>query len=256
MAGVVQFDVQKGETQKNLNIALGFLETLADQGVKLAVLPEMFPCSFDNENLKRHSQENGKILELLGRFAAQKQMAIAGTLPLMRDDRIYNTMVLIDVDGQIKGRYEKLHLFRLTDEHLYYTAGNQVVTVNTGFGRIGMMTCYDLRFPELARSLFLKQVQMILISAQWPEPRKEHWATLVRARAVENQVFMVCSNRTGKEDGLKFPGMSMVVDPMGKVLADAGGSDGCRKATIDLSQVESARTLIPCMTDRRQDIYG
>ncbi len=255
-AGVVQFDVKNGQNEANLNTALGYIGELAFQGVSLAVLPEMFTCSFDNENLKEHSKGSEKIIERLSFFAKDKQIAIVGTLPEIEKDRIYNTMVFIDVDGKIKGKYKKLHLFRLTGEHLYYSAGNKIVTVDSSFGRIGLMICYDLRFPELARALNLKGVQMIVVSAQWPESRKEHWKTLIKARAIENQLFMVCSDRTGIDDGLQFPGTSMIVDPMGNTLVESGSEDTCAFSDIDLALVENARTLIPCGTDRRDDVYG
>jgi predicted amidohydrolase len=118
------------------------------------------------------------------------------------------------------------------------------------------MTCYDLRFPELARKLSLRGVQMIIVSAQWPEARKEHWETLIKARAIENQLFMVCSNRTGMENDLQFPGMSMVVNPIGNILIQAKNKEACVYADIDLSLLKDTRALMPCMTDRRDDIYG
>ncbi|MCD4721954.1 MAG: carbon-nitrogen family hydrolase [Desulfobacula sp.] len=255
-AGVVQFDVKNGQNKANLNTILGYLEELASDNVSLAVLPEMFSCSFDNENLSEHSKVAKKIVERLSFFAKENQMAIVGTLPEKEKDQIYNTMVFIDVDGKIKGRYRKLHLFRLTQEHLYYTAGNKIVIIDSSFGRIGLMICYDLRFPELARSMFLKNAQMIIVSAQWPEPRKEHWRTLIKARSIENQIFMICSNRTGMDADLQFSGMSMILDPMGTILVEAGSDDGSAFAVIEMKRVENARTLIPCSTDRRHDIYG
>ena len=255
-AGVVQFDVECGRIEANLEKISGYLETLASEKVSLVVLPEMFSCSFDNENLKEHSKSTQKIIEKLSYFALDYRMAIAGTLPEQEEGLIFNTMVFIDTDGKIKGKYRKLHLFRLTGEHLYYTAGNKIVTVDSTLGRIGLMTCYDLRFPELARSLFLNGAQLIVISAQWPEHRKEHWEALVRARAIENQLFMVCSNRTGTEAGLAFPGLSMIADPMGKVIAHAGNTDSCAFAEINPDAVKDMRTLIPCITDRRVEVYG
>ena len=255
-AGAVQFDVKNGQNETNLKTALRHLEKLASDNVSLAVLPEMFSCSFDNENLDDHSKVSDKIIEKLSFFARENNMAIVGTLPESENDQIFNTMVFIDVDGKVKGRYRKLHLFRLTGEHLYYTSGNKIVTIDSSFGRIGLMTCYDLRFPELSRSMFLKNVQMIVVSAQWPEPRKDQWQTLIKARAIENQMFMICSNRTGMDADLQFPGMSMIVDPMGIVLAEAGSDDGSILAKIEMERVDNARALIPCSTDRRQDVYG
>ena len=255
-AGTVQFDVKSGQNETNLDTVLGHLAKLVSKKVTLAVLPEMFSCSFDNESLSKHSIFTQKILESLSLFAKKNQIAIAGSLPEKEKDQIYNTMVFIDVDGKIKARYRKLHLFRLTGEHLYYTAGNKIVTIDTSFGKLGLMICYDLRFPELARSLCLADAQMILVSAQWPESRKEHWKTLIKARSIENQLFMVCSNRTGMEGDLKFPGMSMIVDPMGNILTETGSSETISFADINPGLVKKARTLIPCSKDRRKDIYG
>ncbi len=253
---MVQFDVAFGRIEANLEKISGYLETLASENVSLAVLPEMFSCSFDNENLKEHSGSTPKIIETLSALALNYRMAIAGTLPELEEDRLFNTMVFIDADGKIKGKYKKLHLFRLTGEHLFYSGGSEIVTVDSTLGRIGLMTCYDLRFPELARSLFLKGAQLIVVSAQWPEPRKEHWETLIKARAVENQLFMVCSNRTGSEAGLLFPGMSMIADPMGRILTHAGSDESCAFEEIDPEVIQTIRTLIPCMTDRRPEVYG
>jgi predicted amidohydrolase len=255
-AGVVQFDVECGRIKVNLSKAFGYLEDLASERVSLAVLPEMFSCSFDNENLRAHSRSTPDIIERLSALALDHGMAIAGTLPEQDGDRIFNTMVFIDTDGKIKGKYRKMHLFGLTGEHRYYTAGNEAVTVDSSLGRIGLMTCYDLRFPELARTLFLKGAQVLVVSAQWPEPRQDHWETLIKARAIENQLFMVGSNRTGTEAGLIFPGMSMIADPMGKILAHAGGNPTAVFAEINPEAMQTIRTLIPCMTDRRAEVYG
>jgi len=255
-AGIVQFDVKAGQIEANLNTIFEHLEKLASDSVSLAVIPEMFSCSFDNENLKQHSKSTDKILEKLSLLAKVNQMAITGSLPEKENDQIYNSMVFIDRDGKIIFRYRKLHLFKLTNEHLYYSAGNDIAVLDSSFGRIGLMICYDLRFPELARILSLQGAKMIIVCAQWPEARKEHWETLIKARAIENQLFMICSNRTGIEDNLKFPGMSMVVDPLGNVLIMGKDKAESIFAEVDLKLVKHARVTMPCITDRRDDLYG
>jgi predicted amidohydrolase len=255
-AGVVQFDVKNGQIAANMDRVFENLEHLADQGVSLAVLPEMFSCGFDNTQLKDHACHTGSILERLSGFAEKHAMAIAGSLPEFEGGMVYNSLYFMDADGSVKGRYRKLHLFRLTDEHLFYGAGDKVVTIDTSFGRIGLMICYDLRFPELARHFFLAGAELVIVSAQWPKPRQHHWRHLVVARAIENQLFMVCANRTGIDETLVFSGMSMVVDPLGEILVDAGSIDQTAVAAIEMEQVTKARQLIPCMTDRRSDVYG
>jgi predicted amidohydrolase len=255
-AGVVQFDILKGRTEANMKVVLENLDRLASQGVRMAVLPEMFSCGFDNNRLKDHARQTGPILDRLSRFARAHGMAIAGSLPDLENGIVYNTLYFVDTDGSVRGCYRKLHLFRLTDEHLFCGAGDKVVTVDTSFGRVGLMICYDLRFPELARHFFLADAKLVIVSAQWPKPRQHHWRHLAVARAIENQLFMVCANRTGIDENLVFPGMSMVVDPWGEILAEAGETDQTAAAAIAMEQVTRARQLIPCFTDRRSDIYG
>ncbi|MCP4022682.1 MAG: carbon-nitrogen family hydrolase [Desulfobacteraceae bacterium] len=253
-SGVVQFDIKNGRIKENLKVIFSHLEQLAFQKVRLAVLPEMFSCGFDNEHLCSHAQKTPAIIEELSRFAKEHQMAIAGSLPVNEDTKIYNTMIFIDSDGSVKGTYKKIHLFKLTGEHLFYAAGDRYAVINTSFGRIGLMICYDLRFPELGRILFKKGARIILISAQWPEARKAHWQALSRARAIENQLFVICSNRTGTDGKLEFPGLSMIIDPMGNIIANAGSKEHNQTAQIDLDMIEKTRRQIPCLKDMRDDV--
>lgn len=256
IAGTIQFDVRRDHPSENMADVLAYLEALSEKNVQLAVLPEMFFCSFDNEQVAGHAEFFNPVIERLKRFAKKHKIAISGSLPERQNDSIFNTMVFVDRDGALKGKYRKLHLFRLTQEHLYYTPGNEVVVLDTSFGKVGLMICYDLRFPELARTLYLKGAQIILVSAQWPEARKDHWLKLIQARAIENQLYFICANRTGTESSLDFPGGSVIADPSGELLAKAGAKSGVAAATIDLEMIETARKTIPCMQDRRDDIYG
>ena len=253
---MIQFDVLTGRVEENLAIIFAYLEKMAEQGVQLAVLPEMFTCSFDNENLSRHAQTTHDVITRLSGFAKDKRMALAGSLPVADSAGIYNTMVVIDTDGSVAGDYQKIHLFKLTRENDYYTPGNRIDTVQTGLGPVGLMICYDIRFPELSRALYLKGARILLVSAQWPTPRVHHWQSLLKARAIENQLFVIASNRTGTDASLEFPGSSVIVDPFGDILADAGKEAGHATADIDLNRVETARNMIPCRKDRRSDIYG
>lgn len=254
-SAVVQFDVRKGQVETNMDTVFHYLDALASKNVQLAVLPEMFACSFDNDQLEVHARQTDTIIKKLSTFAGYNKMAVTGSLPRKKGRSVYNEMFFIDTDGQVKAGYKKLHLFRLTGEHHYYTPGGKICRIDTTLGRIGLMICYDLRFPELARSLFLDGAKMILVSAQWPAPRKEQWQLLLQARAIENQLFVIGTNRTGAEDDLMFPGKSLIVGPLGNILADAGADDGTAMAEIDLKQVKTFRRLIPCRSDRRPDVY-
>ena len=130
------------------------------------------------------------------------------------------------------------------------------MTADTALGRMGLMICYDLRFPELARTLALSGARILIVPAQWPKARAMHWQTLLRARAIENQVFIIGANRTGSDEDLSFPGLSAIIDPWGQVLAEAKDKDGIILAELDMNRVTQAREQIPVMTDRRNDIYG
>lgn len=256
-AGAVQFDIINGNVDANLDTAFTLLEGLAGTGTDLAVLPEMFSSGFENECIGLHALRTPEVLERMRNFAVEHSMALAGSLPEAAEDgRVFNTLYFIDRDGQVKGAYRKLHLFRLTMEHESFTPGDKIVAADTSFGKVGLMVCYDLRFPELARRLFLDGVRLFIVSAQWPSSRVMHWQALIRARAIENQSYMICCNRTGADADLEFPGCSTIVGPLGEVLAKAG-TDPCGiTADVDIAAAEQAAELIPIKSDRRKDIYG
>ncbi len=255
-AGIIQFDIINGDIDRNMAAAMTYLRELAAQGADLAVLPELFSCGFDNGNIQDHACRTNDTLEQLSEFAKTHTMAIVGTFPQAEAGQVFNTQYFIDRDGKIKGSYQKMHLFRPTLEHKFYTAGSSASVLDTSFGPVGLMICYDLRFPELARRLFLDGARILIVSAQWPSPRISHWQILARARAVENQAYCICANRTGNDDDLDYPGLSAIIDPMGQVLAEAGSDPGVLLADIDMDQVDRARNLIPIYTDRRKDVYG
>lgn len=256
-AGAVQFDVKDGDVQGNLSVALGHLGDLADQGACLGVCPEFFLTGFDNENMNRLMPAVKEGIQRLAEFARKRSMAVAGSMPEQKDGQIFNTLYLIDQDGEIRIRYRKMHLFPLTGEDLHYARGDEMATADTSLGRIGTMICYDLRFPELARRLFLDGAHLFVVSAQWPLTRVAHWQTLIRARAIENQAWFVCCNRTGTDiNGLVFPGSSMIVDPNGSVLVQGDDKPGIIIADIDMDLVDLVRQTIPVGQDRRGDVYG
>lgn len=256
-AGAVQFDVKNGDVPGNLSVALGYLGRLADQGARLGVCPEFFLTGFDNENMERLMPAVKEGLQRLAEFAGKRSMAVVGSVPEKENGKIFNTLYFIDRDGEIRARYRKLHLFPLTGEGLHYARGDEMVTAETSLGRIGAMICYDLRFPELARRLFLDGARLFVLSAQWPLARVAHWQALIRARAIENQAWFVCSNRAGTDpEGLVFPGSSMIVDPNGSVLALGDDQPGVVMADVDMDLVDRVRQTIPVGQDRREDLYG
>ncbi len=258
-AGIIQFDVALGDRQANLDQALFGIRKLAKQGVQLAVLPELWAHGFDNPNLTTHAETTASTLEVLAAEADTRNIIIAGSLAEhagSNTSKVYNTFYVIDRTGRVAGRYRKSHLFSITRETDFFAAGTEAVVCHTSVGRLGLMICYDLRFPELCRTLALLQADAVLICAQWPTARIHHWETLIRARAIENQVFIVAANRCGNDrEKIHYGGQSLIVSPFGETLAVAENEPVLLSATLDTDETERFRDAIPCLRERRPDIY-
>ena len=255
-AGYVQIAVNRGDIEKNLEAAMDGLQRLVDGGADLAVLPEMFSCGFDYPDLAAHARKTPEILSRLGELAAKNTILIAGSLPESVGHQVFNTAYLIDRTGAVAGAYRKVHLFAPIDEHLHFTPGNRAVPCETSLGKMGMMVCYDLRFPELCRTLALQGAGIILVSAQWPASRIFHWDILLRARAIENQVFIIAANRCGADGPLAFNGHSQIISPSGDVLKMAGDGFATEMTELDLSLIQVARNSFNCLADRVPDAYA
>jgi omega-amidase len=255
-AGIIQFDILLGNTDSNLETALKEIEAAAGQGAGLVLLPEMWSCGFDNSRLHEHAGDTFRIIEKLSQKAIQHRMIIAGSMPELSGGNIYNTMYVIDVDGSIAGAYRKVHLFSITGEDKFFSSGQKPVVCDTSIGPIGLMICYDLRFPELCRVLALKGAWAALVTAQWPFERISHWKTLLQARAVENQMFVVAANRSGSDPQLKYGGCSRVIAPFGNILAESDDNlPSTFIADIDHSEMKKYRDSIFYLNERVPAAY-
>ena len=172
-------------------------------------------------------------MEELLELSRELKLVIVGSMPEPHGDKVFNTAYVVD-NGRWPGIYRKLHLFSLLGEDKAFDSGDSWLLAETSIGKIGVIICYDLRFPELSRRLALEGAQVICVPAQWPKPRQEHWRTLLRARAIENQLFVVASNACGLIGKLDFFGMSMIIDPKGEVLAEAGEAECEIVAPLDM----------------------
>jgi len=281
-----QMDVRFGDPAANLETATRMTEAAKRRGSDLILFPELWSTAYDLTRASRHASSltSGLFTELSA-LARRTEMYILGsTLSFLdsprRDEeheggltarnskrtsrssslrglksRIGNTLTVFAPDGRLLADYSKIHLFRLMNEHQYLTAGDKPVTVDFPFGRAGLAICYDLRFPELFRGYALAGAEMVFLPAEWPQPRLIHWQTLVRARAIENQMFVFACNRVGRDTSNVFFGHSMAVDPWGEVLAEGGEGEELVTLTADPSKVGKARRKIPVLTDRRPEIY-
>jgi omega-amidase len=254
-AGIVQFDVQRGHVQANVDTMKRRILGLADKGAQLVLLPEMCSTGFVHSRLSTLARTTPEVIEELTALAKVKKLVMIGSFPEKKGDRIFNTAYVIDRDGSVLNGYRKVHLFSPTGEHRVFQGGGKAVVSQTSLGPIGLMICYDLRFPELCRALCLKGARLIAVPAQWPAARVQHWDVLLKARAIENQLFVMGANRCGRDPGLEYGGHSCIISPRGEVLAKAGRRAVSLMATMDFDVIEKTRNQIPCLHERVPEAY-
>jgi len=253
-ATAIQFNVKQGDVDANLAYVRLALKRAAASGANLAVLPEMWSSGFAYRTLNELARRTAGIVEELLELSRELKLVICGSMPEPHGSKVFNTVHLID-NGRLAGVYRKLHLFSLLGEDKAFDSGDSWLLAETSIGRIGVIICYDLRFPELSRRLAVEGAQVICVPAQWPKPRQEHWCTLLRARAIENQLFVVACNACGPIGKLDFFGMSMIIDPKGELLAEAGEDQREIVAVLDMQTMTEWRAQIPCFNDRRPELY-
>lgn len=246
-AGVVQLDIRFADVELNVAAACDGIDHLAGRGAEIILLPELWSSGFDNKNLLANAKKTPAILEKLTKKAEKYNMIIAGSLPELSGGKIYNTLYLINKNGDIAESYRKIHLFTPTGENDYFAPGNKEVVAKTSIGPVGLMTCYDLRFPELCRSLALQGAIIVLISAEWPLERIEHWDILLKARALENQLFIIAANICGQDPTIVYGGCSQIVSPQGKVLAKAERKACLLDFEINMNEITEFRNQIPSL---------
>ncbi len=255
IASIVQFNIALGDINFNLETAIAGLQRVAKQGAHLAVLPEMWSTGYDYRRLGQLAEETPRILLQLQTLSLELGLVIVGSLPEKVGTSLYNTSFVID-NGKQVGSYRKLHLFSSMGEDRFLAAGATSCVVPTSIGRLGLAICYDLRFPELFRKMALEGAEIICLPAEWPKPRQEHWRTLLRARAIENQLFVAAANCCGIQGKLDFFGMSLLISAWGEVLAEGGEENTELLATFCPEEMVKYRNQIPCFKDRRADVYS
>lgn len=220
----------------------------------LAMLPECWPTgyfSFDQYHEEAETLD-GPTISCLASLAKETKMFIhTGSLIEKKGDQFFNTSVLLDRQGNMVAVYRKIHLFGFgSKETQLLSPGRDVVVTETDLGKIGLATCYDLRFPELYRKMVDKGAEIFLVCAAWPFPRIENWVALNQVRALENQAYLISSNCCGTSHGKQLLGKSLVVDPWGTITAGAGHLEKVILTEIDLKEVETCRQVFPPLVDR------
>ncbi|MBU2537840.1 MAG: D-glycero-beta-D-manno-heptose 1-phosphate adenylyltransferase [Proteobacteria bacterium] len=235
-AGFVQFDVQQGEPAANLAAVRKALARLAPEGPGIIVLPELWSCGFAYDRLQHFALQTVEVLDEMQRLAGQYSILLAGSLPeevlTEVDSVIYNTLYIVGPGG-VAGSIRKQQLFAPMAENQHFSAGNNPQPMDTELGTVAGMVCYDLRFPDLAKTQVAQGAELLVVSAQWPAVRREHWRTLAQARAIENQIFVVGCNRCGITGKTEFGGHSLIIGPDGTIMAEGGSEPSEAWVAID-----------------------
>ncbi|MWV42031.1 carbon-nitrogen family hydrolase [Paenibacillus sp. HJL G12] len=256
---LIQADIEIGSPIANKKHLEELMEkaVLRDSKPDLLVLPEMWNTGYALEQIQDIADPEGRDSKAWLSAFAQKHgvMIVGGSVAVQQNGQIYNTMYAFDQNGQQIGEYSKLHLFRLMDEEKHLTAGTELVSFDLGGFQAGASICYDIRFPELARSLALGGAKMLIVPAEWPHPRLHHWRTLLMARAIENQMYVIACNRVGSSRGTDFFGHSLIIDPWGEIIAEGSESEEIVTGLISPGLVDEVRGRIPVFADRRPELY-
>jgi predicted amidohydrolase len=248
----IQLAVANGGKAINLERAVDLVRTV--EGADLYVLPELWNIGFLNfdQYLSEAEDKNGPTLGALRNLARETNAYLhTGSFVERDQDLFYNSSYLLSPEGEILANYHKVHLFGFeSKEPQILTPGDSLSVADTPFGKVGMATCYDLRFPEMFRKMVDLGAELFLVCSAWPYPRLEHWLMLNRVRALENQSFLVSANSVGRSRGGTYVGHSMIVDPWGVIMASGGDQEMVLTAKIDLEEAAKARARFPALADR------
>lgn len=257
---IYQMDIVPGDPEANrANVKEWINETVSKQEVDVVVLPEMWTTGYTLAELPELAdQDTEPSLSFLQDLAKQYQIhIIGGSVANKRDGVVYNTAIVVNRDGEKVHVYDKIHLVPMLDEPKYLGGGMEKARIFELDGvKMGVIICYDLRFPEVARMLAVEGAEIIYVVAQWPSARKEHWKALQLARAIENQCYIVSCNRIGTYNNVNFCGLSSVIDPWGEVnyIASQDNQETIIEE-IHLHKVSESRKKVPVFESRVPKLY-
>lgn len=250
-----QFDIKWEKKPENFKRVRSLLERSKILPGSLVVLPEMFATGFSMNARRIAESETGPTARLLSRLAKEKQAYVLGGLAQRgMGRRITNAALCFAPSGECVARYSKLHPFTPGGESKHYFAGKEIVQFRWAGLKTAVYICYDLRFPETFRLGTGRGVELIVVIANWPARRHLHWSTLLRARAIENQAYVIGVNRCGRDPQVDYRGGSVVIDPQGKILALAGSKQAVVEAELDPEAPARWRRDFPALQDTRTAI--
>lgn len=233
--------------------------TVKKENTDVVVLPETWSTGYYPKNdLMSFCDIDGDIIKKTFSLVARNLNVniVAGSVLTSKNGKVFNTSYVFNRNGEVVGEYDKTHLFTPMDEHKFFEYGRKITTFNLDGHKCGIIICYDIRFPELVRSLALEGIEMLFVVSQWPDKRIAHLKILSAARAIENQMFVSLCNSCGKADDVVFGGNSRIIDPWGNVLASADENEAVVTAECDFDVIKEIRNSINVFNDRKPEIYN
>jgi predicted amidohydrolase len=247
----VQHDIVWEQSEANFERLAPWVAAAAGAGARLVVLAEMFSTGFSMNTARTAEPVGGPSAGFLAQQAKEHGVWVCASVPERDEgeDKPANVLLLAGPDGQAH-RYRKIHPFSYSGEHEHFAAGRDFVTVDVEGVRCTFFVCYDLRFADEFWAT-AAETDCYVVSANWPDTRRHHWTTLLAARAIENQAYVVGCNRVGEGGRLSYTGDSRIIDPMGEVLAAGAGGETLLLADVDPAVVAVTRERFPFARDRR-----
>ena len=246
--GLVQYNIDWEDKNKNYE-KINFLLSNYKSKVDVLIFPEMTLTGFTMKASSFAETLLGESFKYYSGLSIDYNAHILAGIIESKENNFYNSMLHLNKKGELVKVYRKIHPFSYSTEDKHYSRGNETVITKIEEWNTGLSICYDLRFPELYRHYGKAKSELIIVIANWPVTRIEHWRTLLKARAIENQCYVAGVNRVGNDPGLKYNGFSSVFDPMGNELIPSGGEERIFTTEISIEKVREAREKLPFLDD-------
>lgn len=251
--GIVQMDIEWEDIYRNMNKIESFVEEASNKKIELLLFPEMSLTGFTMD-ISKHTFSEKEIISWISKIAKKYNINIGLGFGIVIDEKGLNKYVIISNKGEVLSNYNKIHPFSHSGEDKKYSKGIDIVNCTIGDMNITPFICYDLRFPEIFQ-IASKNSNLICVAANWPKEREEHWITLLKARAIENQCYIAGINRVGCGGGLNYNGTSMIIDPDGNILNDITHDERIISSEISSDKVNELRKSFTLKKDRREKLY-
>jgi len=246
--GLIQYSPVWEDKEANKQKLNSLLQNTVND-IELLIFPEMTLTGFTMRSEKFAEAIEGESFNYFSSLAKKLNCSIIVGIIVNQSGKYFNTLIHIEDNGKLKNQYHKIHPFSFSNEDKHYSAGDKPIVTKINGWKTGLSICYDLRFPEIYRQYGRNRVPLIINIANWPDTRIDHWRTLLKARAIENQCYVVGVNRVGDAHGLHYNGFSSIYDPMGKTVVSIENEERIITAMVDENIVNETRKKLPFLDD-------